>query len=855
MKKLLRNVSLLSLIIGATFSLQNNASSNAIETSAASLPTSINLKNNTDKEIRAYYSDLNDLSEEERRGTNLLKNLKTILIKNFKYYGYDDVWQIYEITDRDWTLSPAENDTSGDTVYDSSTNSYTKYTYGTSSSNVGNNPYIHAIYRDQTSDNRKIRAWDDHTSEDKDGVDYGYLNREHVWPQSYGFKASSGAKGPAGTDVHHLMAADGPVNSSLHNNNIYGFVDTNDNEEYTSGDSANATEDNKRGKSVRSYINSTVFEPIDENKGDIARATFYMCAMYNSYDGSEPSSFNPNLALSNKDVFTDSSITTSKNSPAEYGLLNDLLAWNYMDSVDEYETHRNNLIYNNYQYNRNPFVDFPQWADLIWGDKNVEGCYANPATDVIGGNQNSDYVVLSESNYTLPLSSSIDIVATTNASSISITTSDPNNVISATVNDKVISVTSNSNNIGTAVITVTAGNSSTTCSITVTNSIILNKDSIYLNTGESTTITANEEVSWSVDNSLLTLSETTGTTISLSASEIEEDVDVILTASKDGKYPATCTVHLLAEVFNDESASIVFPSNNSSSDGSGISGWNNNEHPFPSGYKYLSISSDASVEAAKFNKVYYGKSGYGLKLGTNEISGSLTIVLNQSALNGLKISSINIETSPYYKNATDKDKATFNVDSYIDETNYKSISFDPSDGGTMVFENPTSLTKIIFSADNNLKSQKRAYLKSVTFNFYSIDTFASDFMDLTDDGCAYSKLNNWVDVSDKLSNVWPTASTKYDYLSDTQKSKVVETTASEESDATTIQTAMARYDHIIRRYESETINNFIGRGTTSNRINLIANDDDFAIALIVAIALFSITICSGFIVVKKHKRD
>ena len=838
MKKLLKNVSLLSLVIGATFSLQNNISSNVIETSAANSSTSIYLKDNTTEEIRNYYSDLNDLSEEERRGTNLLKNLKSILRKNFKYYGYDDVWKIYEITDRDWTLSPASDTTYGE--YDADSETISGYTYG-STSDSKNNPYIHAIYRDQTSNNRKIRAWDDHTSKDEDGVDNGYLNREHVWPQSYGFKASSGAKGPAGTDVHHLMAADGPVNSSLHNNYIYGFVDTN--EKYTSGDSARATEGNKRGKSVRSYIDSTVFEPIDENKGDIARAAFYMCAMYNSYDGSEPSSFDSNLALSNKDVFTDSSITTSKNSPAEYGLLNDLLAWNYMDSVDDYESHRNNLIYNNYQYNRNPFVDFPQWADLIWGDKNVEGYYADPTTDLIGGNKNSDYVVLSESNYTLPLSSSIDIVATTNASSISITSSDPNNVISTTVNGKVISVTSDSNNNGTAVITVTAGNSSTTCSITVTNSIILNKDSIYLNAGESTTISANEEVSWSVDNSALTLSETTGTTITLSASEIEEDIDVILTASKDGKYPATCTVHLLAEVFNDESASIVFPSNGSDSDSnSTISEWNkDNKYPFPSGYKYL------IPKNTLFNKVYYGKSRYGLKFGTSSDSGSLKLEFDQSALKDFKVSSIEFNTSAWTNAQGVSDTGNFKVN-INEETNY--TEFSPAFGSTITFDTPVTLSSLTIAT-----TETRAYLTSITLYFYSIDTFANDFMELTDEGCTYSKSNNWADVSDTLSNVWSTASTKYDYLSDTQKGKVVETAASEDSDATTIQIAMARYDHIITRYESETINNFIGRGTTSNRINLFTNDNDFAITLIVAIALFSITICSGFIVVKKHKRD
>ncbi len=252
MKKLLKTISLLTSLIGTTFSFLNCALLDSVETNAVSLASSINLNDNSEQEIRNYYSDLNGLDESELRGTNLLKNLKKILRKNFCYYDYDDVWQIYEITDRDWSLSPASSDVYA--TYDSATNSYSSYTYGTSTSNSMNNPYIHAIYREQGSENRLLRAWDDHTSSNNDGVDNGYLNREHIWPQSYGFKASTGALGPAGTDVHHLVAADGPVNSSLHNNNIYGFVDTS--KTYTSGEETRGTENNKKGQSIHYDVNN-----------------------------------------------------------------------------------------------------------------------------------------------------------------------------------------------------------------------------------------------------------------------------------------------------------------------------------------------------------------------------------------------------------------------------------------------------------------------------------------------------------------------------------------------------------------------------------------------------------------------
>ena len=93
---------------------------------ASSLPTTINLNDTSASNIRSYYSSLNNLSTSERQGTNLLKNLKTILKNGQKYYSYENgtsIWQMYEITDRDWDKSPASSTTYG--TYNSSTNKIT----------------------------------------------------------------------------------------------------------------------------------------------------------------------------------------------------------------------------------------------------------------------------------------------------------------------------------------------------------------------------------------------------------------------------------------------------------------------------------------------------------------------------------------------------------------------------------------------------------------------------------------------------------------------------------------------------------------------------------------------------------
>ena len=161
-RRLVLGISLAS-ILSFSFAIalinnQNNKAQDVKGYSASSLPTTIDLNDSSATEIRNYYKNLDNLSTSERQGQNLLKNLKTILKNGQKYYSYENgtsIWQMYEITDRDWEKSPASSTTYG--TYNSSTNKITNYTYGTSASSSKNNPYLHALYVNRNVTNQRTR--------------------------------------------------------------------------------------------------------------------------------------------------------------------------------------------------------------------------------------------------------------------------------------------------------------------------------------------------------------------------------------------------------------------------------------------------------------------------------------------------------------------------------------------------------------------------------------------------------------------------------------------------------------------------------------------------------------------------
>ena len=365
--------------------------------SASSLTTTINLNPNTEQEIRNYYSALDSLPESERKGTNLLKNLKNILKKDQKYYSYEsgsNIWKMYEITDRDWAKSPA-SEISG---YNASTNIITGYSYGSSASNKGMNPYLHALYVDRNVDN-KMHAWareSDNTTSHGNNKEWG-IDREHIWPKSHGFEdeAQGGARG----DPMHLWPGDSDVNSSLHSNEFYGFVNITSSTKHGKWSYAN---NNYVGTSLTlgtTISSDQVFEPQDCDKGDIARACFYMVARYNYLSGSDSDGIdanNPNLTFIQDNTSPTNGYMSSTTVTGNMGILTDLLAWHHLDPVDEFEIKRNNILYRNYTNNRNPFIDFPEWVDYIWGTATYSGRtyqsydstptgVANRSADVING--------------------------------------------------------------------------------------------------------------------------------------------------------------------------------------------------------------------------------------------------------------------------------------------------------------------------------------------------------------------------------------------------------------------------------------------------------------------------------------
>lgn len=485
MKKKTLGISLIltgfALTLGA-FLVPSSKAEESLGYSTSTLPTTIDLNDTSEANIRSYYSSLNSKSQSERQGNNLLKNLKTILKNGQKYYSYDSgnaIWQIYEIADRDWSKSPASSTQYG--TYNSSTNKITNYTYGTSASSSKNNPYLHALYINRDVNNQTT-AWDDH-DQDQWGI-----NREHVWPKAEGFE-TSGAGGARG-DPMHLMAGNGYANN-IHSNYYYGYVKTSGS--YTDcGSKYSNQSGNLRGTS-KTLNSGTVFEPQDCDKGDIARAIFYMVARYNYLSGSDSdgiNSNNPNLALTQSlSDWASSGYTSTTSNPGKMGIMTDLLAWHHADPVDEYEIHRNNLLYTNYTNNRNPFIDFPEWADFIWGSVNYNGStyishsttptgYATPSSDTINGYNGGSTdpvavtgVSLNKDSETITIGGSEALTATVspwNATNRNVTWTSSNTGV-ATVNSsgRVEAVAE-----GNATITVTTsdGGFTATCAITVTAS-------------------------------------------------------------------------------------------------------------------------------------------------------------------------------------------------------------------------------------------------------------------------------------------------------------------------------------------------------------------------------------------------
>lgn len=194
----------------------------------------------------------------------------------------------------------------------------------------------------------------------KFGGGTGPYNREHTWPNSYGFPDDGPTNYPY-TDCHHLFLSDVAYNSDRANK-PYGNCTTAATERVTDFN------DGQGGGSGVYPGNSNWFNADDwqtwiGRKGDVARAMFYMDVRYEGGTHGVTGAAEPDLILTDN---RSSIMSTGGNASVAYmGLLSVLVQWNAEDPVDDRERARNDVVYG-YQGNRNPFIDHPEWVNALF---------------------------------------------------------------------------------------------------------------------------------------------------------------------------------------------------------------------------------------------------------------------------------------------------------------------------------------------------------------------------------------------------------------------------------------------------------------------------------------------------------
>lgn len=183
------------------------------------------------------------------------------------------------------------------------------------------------------------RWWDMYSDIPLYAPSFKGLNREHSFPKSWWGGSTST---PAYVDLNHLYPSEAAANQAKSN--------------YPLGVVLTAKFDNgvtKVGYPVSGQGGgaSQVFEPDDEYKGDFARTYFYMATCYS------------NLTWKITYMVQNNQYPTFTPWAQEL-----LLKWSRQDPVSQKEIDRNDKIYQ-IQNNRNPFIDFPQLSEYIWGNK------------------------------------------------------------------------------------------------------------------------------------------------------------------------------------------------------------------------------------------------------------------------------------------------------------------------------------------------------------------------------------------------------------------------------------------------------------------------------------------------------
>jgi endonuclease I len=196
------------------------------------------------------------------------------------------------------------------------------------------------------------------------------FNREHTWPNSYGFNDRLTATGNGGmvfpycpyTDTHMLYASNVSYNSSR-GNLIYDDCPG-------CGELATLVNAGQGGAGFPNrFLAGTAttgkFEPWDKRKGDMARAILYMDVRYEGGTHPVTGIAEPDLIATNTLSLINTTPSGQFAAVGYMGKLDTLIAWHQADPPTAEEVTRNNKVYG-YQGNRNPFIDHPEWVTCVF---------------------------------------------------------------------------------------------------------------------------------------------------------------------------------------------------------------------------------------------------------------------------------------------------------------------------------------------------------------------------------------------------------------------------------------------------------------------------------------------------------
>lgn len=193
------------------------------------------------------------------------------------------------------------------------------------------------------------------------GVAVSGCNIEHSFAKSWW----GGSEIDAYKDCHHLNPSNATANSARSN--------------YPLGNVSVPTKTAgslKIGKQHHDALNEDfyIWEPKDEYKGDFARAYFYMATCY----GRDINGNQPDLGTTSKKKYIGWRID-NKDVGSRYAMQNDnylefqdweievLLQWHRQDTISSKERNRMDAV-SNFQHNRNPYIDYPELVEYIWGN-------------------------------------------------------------------------------------------------------------------------------------------------------------------------------------------------------------------------------------------------------------------------------------------------------------------------------------------------------------------------------------------------------------------------------------------------------------------------------------------------------